>query len=92
MCDVGFGLTRQDVAFAIVDQSRRDHPFSNGLAGKRWFDGFRSRHPSFTMRIVQPLSYSQATAASKKIIDNFFAKLGALCAHLNFDIKADTNF
>ena len=83
MCDMGL---RQDVmrtAFAIVDQSGRDHPFSNGLAGRRWFDGFRSRHPNLTMRIAQPLSYSQVTAANKETIHNLFAKLGALCAHLN---------
>ena len=35
------------------------------------------------MCISQPLSYCWATAANKEIIDDFFAKLGAIYAHLN---------
>ena len=86
MCDMGFGLTRQDVmrvAYSIVEKSGREHPFSNGMAGRAWFDGFRSRNPNLTMRISQPLSYSRATAANKDIIDDFFAKMGAIYARLN---------
>ena len=86
MCDMGFGLTRQDVmrvAYSIVEKAGREHPFSNGMAGRAWFDGFRSRNPNLTMRISQPLSYSRATAANKDIIDDFFAKMGAIYAHLN---------
>ena len=85
MCDMGFGLTRQDVmrvAYSIVEKTGREHPFSNGMAGRAWFDGFRSRNPNLTMRISQPLSYCRATAA-KEIIDDFFAKLGAIYARLN---------
>ena len=35
------------------------------------------------MHISQPLSYYQATAANKEIVDDFFAKLGAIYARLN---------
>ena len=90
MCDMGFGLTRQDVmrvAYSIVEKSGREHPFSNGMAGRAWFDGFRSHNPNLTMRISQPLSYSQATASNKEIIDDFFAKLGAIYARLNLLTK-----
>ena len=52
------------------------------MAGRAWFDGFRSRNPNLTIRIAQPLSYSRATAANKEIVD-FFAKLGAIYARLN---------
>ena len=90
MCDMGFGLTRQDVmrvAYSIVEKSGREHPFSNGMAGRAWFDGFRSRNHNLTMRISQPLSYSWATASNKEIIDDFFAKLGAIYARLNLLTK-----
>ena len=91
MCDMGFGLTRQDVmriAYSIVEKSGREHPFSNGMAGRAWFDGFRSRNANLTMRISQPLSYSRATAANKDIIDDFFAKMGAIYARLNLLSKS----
>ena len=57
-------------AYTVVEQSGREHPFCNGLAGRRWFDGFRSCHPNLIMRIAQPLSYSRAIAASKDAIDD----------------------
>ena len=41
MCDMGFGLTRRDVmrvAYSIVEKSGREHPFSNGMAGRAWSD------------------------------------------------------
>ena len=86
MCDMGFGLSRHDVmrvAYSIVEKSGREHPFCNGIAGRAWFDGFRSRNPNLSMRISQPLSYSRATNANKETVDDFFAKLGALYARLN---------
>ena len=35
------------------------------------------------MHIAQPLSYCRATAANKEIVNDFFAKLGAIFACLN---------
>ena len=86
MADMGFGLTREDVmrtAFLIVDKSGREHPFSNGMAGRGWFEGFRARNPQLTLRTPQPLSYCRALSANPEIIQDFFAKLGAICARLN---------
>ena len=33
------------MAYAIVDKSKRAHPFREGSAGKTWFEGFMKRHP-----------------------------------------------
>ena len=71
------------VAYSIVEKTGREHPFSNGMAGRAWFDGFRSRNPNLTMCISQPLSYFRATATNKETIDDFFAKLGAIYTRLN---------
>ena len=41
MCDMGFGLSRHDVirvAYSIVERSGREHPFSNGMAGRAGLD------------------------------------------------------
>lgn len=86
MADMGFGLGREDVmrvAYLIAEKSGRRHPFTNGMAGRNWFDGFRSRHPSLTLRSTQPLSYCRAVSANKETIRDFFGKLGAICARLN---------
>ena len=37
------------VAYSIVERSGREHPFSNRMAGRAWFDRFRSCHPNLTI-------------------------------------------
>ena len=86
MADMGFGLSRSDVmilAFKIAEASGRKHPFSDGSAGRAWFDGFTSRHPRLTSRSTQSLSRAQASSANHEIISDYFGKLGAVCAILN---------
>lgn len=39
------GMDCRRLAFSIAEASGRSHPFSNGMAGADWFDGFRNRHP-----------------------------------------------
>ena len=90
MADMGFGLMREDVmrvAFTIVDHSGRVHPFTDGMAGRAWFDGFRARHPRLTLRSAQGLSYSRAASANEATIQDFFGKLGAVYARLNILAK-----
>ena len=86
MANMGFGLSRTDamvVAFKIVEASGREHPFTDGDAGRAWFDGFRSRHPRLTLRSTQSLSHARASSANSEIVSDFLGKLGAVCAKLN---------
>ena len=86
MADMGFGLSRADVmvvAFKIIEASGRKHPFTDGTAGRAWFDGFKSRHPRLTLRSTQQLSRARALSANSEIISDFFGKLAAVCAKLN---------
>ena len=86
MADRGFGLVSEDLmrtAFTIAERSGRSHPFRNGMAGRGWLEAFRRRHPEITLRTPQALSYSRAASASKAVVDDFFAKLGALYGRLN---------
>ena len=90
MADMGFGLSREDVmhtAFKIAEAMGRKHPFSNGSAGRAWFDGFRARHPNLTIRSAQSLSHSRAACANKDNIIDFFGKLGSVYARLNIISK-----
>ena len=86
MADRGFGLVPDDLrrlAYVIISKSGRSHPFQNGMAGRAWIDEFRKRHPQITLRSRQPLSFCRAMMANMSVVDNFFAKLGALYGHLN---------
>ena len=86
MCEMGFGLSREDVqviAFRLAERSGRPHPFHNGMAGRAWIDGFFHRHPKLTLRTAQSLSYSRAFSATKEVIGDYFGKLGGIYARLN---------
>ena len=43
MCDMGYGHTVDDIrtiAFHIVQNTGRPHPFAGGKAGRDWYNGF----------------------------------------------------
>lgn len=83
MADIGFGLTREEIAFRIVDEQGRKHPFRDGMAGRGWFEGFRARHSNLTIRTPQALSSCRARCSNQSTIEDFFAKLGGLYGRLN---------
>ena len=62
MAQMGFGLSPRDIralAYEIAENSERNHPFSNGLAGRDWFQAFTRRH-KISLRAPQPLSNARA--------------------------------
>ena len=86
MCDMGYGLTIEDVktkAYEIMEKSGRKHPFQNGKAGRDWYEGFIRRFPHISLRREEALSYMRAKNANDKVIEDFFAKLAAVMARLN---------
>ena len=46
-------------------------------------DGKKLSDPEISLRTPQALSYSRAASASKVVVDDFFAKLGALYGRFN---------
>ena len=83
-------MTKDDVqrlAFSIAEKIGCKHPFSDGKAGRGWFDGFKSRHPQLSFRTPQSLAYSRAVAANEFVIADFFSKLGAIYGRLNLITK-----
>ena len=86
LADMGYGLSKEDVqrlAFSLVEKMGRKHPFTNGMAGRGWFDGFKARHPQLSFRTPQALSFTRAVSANELAISDFFAKLGGLYGRLN---------
>ncbi|XP_013381467.1 uncharacterized protein LOC106152439 isoform X4 [Lingula anatina] len=39
------GMDCRRMAYRLAEDSGRSHPFSNGIAGADWFEGFKNRHP-----------------------------------------------
>ena len=77
MADMGYGLSREDimrVAFQIVEEMKRPHPFKDGAAGKSWLQGFLSRH-KLSVRSPQLLSHARARSITDEVIKDFFTKL-----------------
>ena len=90
MADMGFGLLTDDImalAFSIAEKTHKEHVFKIGVAGRGWFNGFRSRHPRLVLRTPQPLSYCRDLNSNKFVIDDFFAKLGGVYGRLNLISK-----
>ena len=90
MADMGFGLSTDDImalAFSIAERTHKEHVFKNGVAGRGWFNGFRSHHPRLVLRTPQTLSYCRALNSNKFVIDDFFAKLGGVYRQLNLISK-----
>lgn len=82
MADMGYGLSRDDIArtaFQILERSKRPHPFQDGLAGRAWLQGFLKRH-KLTLRSPQPLSHARARSATDNTV---IEKLGGIVARLN---------
>jgi hypothetical protein len=75
------------MAYAIADETGRDHPFKEGHAGRGWYEGFMAWQATLTLCAPQPLSYARAVCSNKETVDDFFAKLGAIYGRLNLIAK-----
>ena len=84
--DMGYGLTIEDikvVAYRIAAGSGRSHLFKEGSAGRDWYEGFLRRHPQLSLRKPEALSYARAKNDNAQVVEDFYAKLAAVCARLN---------
>jgi hypothetical protein len=73
------------IGFKVAEKSGRPHPWDpeNGMAGRAWYDGFMSRHPTLKLKSPQPLSHARARNADDETVKDFFQKLGGIYARLN---------
>ena len=75
------------VMHLAYNRAQRKHPFKDEKAGHTWFDGFHWRHPRYTIRSPQPLSYCRALCANTDTVNDFLGKLGAIYGRLNLIAK-----
>ena len=75
MADRRFPLTRRMViafAWAIALRFGKDSRFSEYGPSKKWWSGFKARHPNLTLRKVDNLERCRAEALSVDVINNYF--------------------
>jgi hypothetical protein len=76
-----YGLTLKQVrnlAFELAAANNKDIPAKwkeEQLAGENWLRGFRSRHPSISLRTPEATSMARATAFNRAHVEGFFNNL-----------------
>lgn len=77
MGELGFPVTKSQLLESVtklVQNLNRENPFKNNQPGKKWYNGFLSRHPEVSKRVPQSLSSCRALV-SEENIRNWFSKI-----------------
>jgi hypothetical protein len=78
MAEKGLSTSRAAVGLrvkVIVEIAKCEHPFTNGIPGKRWWELFLKRWPGITARKGQTLDKGRAMALNAATIQSFFVNL-----------------
>lgn len=84
-----YGFTARGVrllAFELAEKNKIAHPFNKvlQLAGEKWLDGFRKRHPQLLLRSPEPTSITSDQGFNKIIVSKFFDLLKGLMSTYNY--------
>ncbi|XP_052758900.1 uncharacterized protein LOC128202470 [Galleria mellonella] len=79
-CKTFYGITPSSlrrIAFRFAEANKLKHNFNKEtqLAGKDWYYGFISRHPSISLRIPEATSLNRITALNVTEVNLFFDQL-----------------
>lgn len=79
-CNTFYGITPstlRKIAFRFAEANKLKHNFNKQtqLAGKDWYYGFMSRHPSISLRIPEATSLNRITAFNATEVNLFFNQL-----------------
>ncbi|XP_044745210.1 chaetoglobosin A biosynthesis cluster protein C-like [Coccinella septempunctata] len=79
-CKSFYGVTPNSlrrIAFRFAEANKLKHSFNkeSQLAGKDWYYGFMSRHPSISLRIPEATSLNRITAFNAAEVNLFFEHL-----------------
>lgn len=77
----GFGVTRQQLLYKVGRMCKDiglKTPFSGGIPGKFWWEGFKQRHPEVTLRTPEALSTSRARCMNPVVVGRYFIDLDKL--------------
>lgn len=56
-----------------------DKTFKNSLPSQKWWSGFKARNPEIRLRKLKAMSSAAKQAASRDVLDAFYADLDSIC-------------
>ena len=85
----GFGMTQQQVcafAYELAEKNNLRHSFDRDLqrAGRDWFHGFLSRHPTLSVRSAEATSLGRLIGFNRPQVTKFFDVLAEVYAKYQF--------
>lgn len=80
LADAGFPISKQQLLDNVADLMSKEevNPFKDGGPGKKWFQLFRTRHPTISMRVAQNISKSRAKVTESNL-RNWFENVRKFC-------------
>ena len=82
LAEMGFPLDKAYVSAVVSDylkQQGKHSPFGElGIPGRKWWNGFLSRHPQLAQRKPQHLSRKRAEVNDPAVLDEWFEKVRCL--------------
>lgn len=69
LADAGFPITKQQLLENVASYASKqpENPFKDSKPGRKWFDLFRARHPSISMRVAQNISRARAGVTEENL-------------------------
>lgn len=81
----GFPVSKTQLLYSVqlyLNTNKRKTPFLNNLPGRKWYNGYRRRHPKISERVSQNLTSSRAAVTEEKI-RNWHADVFKYCEKNN---------
>lgn len=78
MADKGLGVSKAEVGMKVremVDTSGANHPFREGVPGRKWWNLFLARWPQLAERKAQTLDKGRAMALNAEALNGFFVNV-----------------
>lgn len=94
LANVGFPITKNQLIDNVASYLGNQHlpnPFKNNRPGRKWFQLFRSRHKSISIRVAENISKTRAALTEKGIRDWFTDVQRYLTEKNCFDAFNDPN-
>lgn len=88
LASIGYPLTGKLIrrsVFVFCQENNINNPFpeGKGMAGKKWLNLFRKRHPNLTKRKAQHMNQARAAKLNKFIVTDHFDKLRSIMTEMN---------
>ena len=88
----GFGITRLKLMAKAGQVARKlslSTPFTNGIPGRAWYDGFMKRNNNLSLRKPVPLTSSRSKCLNPTITHNYYKDLGEIISNLGLNNEAE---